>query len=363
MATKTSTKFAASRAVLTLSQCVDLIVNVGSDITVLVEGDMGSGKTSLIKEVVKRTSLSGVYFDCTTKDLGDLYLPRISDTEGGDFVSFVPNEEFGLHLGRPVVLMLDELGKNRSILNGLLRTMQERSVGSRPLPAGSIVFATTNLGAENVGDMLPPHARNRIMVVRMKKPDYKQWMGWASQNDIVPELIAVVHEFPQMLESFTDVEQPDSNPYIYDPRDPSRTSFVTPRSLEKCSHLLKKRAVLGDEVVMQGMVGLVGGKAAGDIMTMVNLGDTLPKYDAIAKSPDTTKLPSGPAAQIMSAITCAQRVTQEDFAAVFQYVQRLPMEMTGLFAHAVVTNPSKAPWMGRNSAFTQFAMKNHNMFN
>ena len=363
MATKTSTKFATSTAVLSLSQCVDLICNVGQDVTVLVQGDMGSGKTSLLKEVSRRMGMTGVYFDCTTKDLGDLYLPRISDTEGGDYVSFVPNEEFGMHHGRPVVLMLDELGKNRSILNGLLRVMQERHVGSRPLPKGSIVFATTNLGAENVGDMLPPHARNRIMVVRMSKPNADEWMLWAAVNDIEPSLIAAVHEFPQMLQSFTDVEQPDANPYIYDPRDSSRTAFVTPRSLEKLSHLLKKRAVLGDHVTFQAAIGLVGGKAAGDIMTMVTLEDTLPKFDAIVADPMKIKLPDGVAARIMSSITCATRVEQQNFAAVFQYVQRLPMETVGLFCHILVKNPQKAPWLGRQTAFTQFAMKNFNLFN
>lgn len=364
MATKNaSTKFAASTAVLTLSQCVDLIVNVGNEITVLVQGDMGSGKTSLLKEISARTGMRGVYFDCTTKDLGDLYLPRISDTEGGDYVSFVPNEEFGLHHGEPIVLMLDELGKNRSILNGLLRVMQERYVGARPLPEGSIVFATTNLGAENVGDMLPPHARNRIMIERMQKPDAPQWSAWAANNEIDPSLIAAVHEFPQMLESFTDVEDPATNPYIYDPRDTSRTAFVTPRSLEKLSHLLKKRGVLGDEIVMQGAIGLVGGKAAGDIMTMVQLGDTVPKFHEIVANPDKVKVPTAIGARIISAITCMQRVQQADFAAVFTYVQRLPMETQALFCSSLIKNKAKASWVVNQSKFTEFAFKNFNILN
>ena len=50
MATKNaSTKFNASSAVLTLTQCVDLITTVGHEVTVLVQGDMGSGKTTLTR--------------------------------------------------------------------------------------------------------------------------------------------------------------------------------------------------------------------------------------------------------------------------------------------------------------------------
>jgi hypothetical protein len=362
MSKQTTAKFNAGTAILSLSQCVDLIANVGDTVTILVQGDMGSGKTSLLKEIAKRTGMRGVYFDCTTKDLGDLYLPRIKDAEDGDCVSFVPNEEFGIHFNEPIVLMLDELGKNRSILNGLLRVMQEGSVGSRQLPKGSIVFATTNLGAENVGDMLPPHARNRIMIVRMRKPDAEQWMAWGAQNNIDPALLAAVHEFPQMLASFTDVDNPTDNPYIYDPRDASRTSFVTPRSLEKVSHLLKKRNSLGDDVVLNGMIGLIGAKAATDIMTMVNLGDTLPKYDEIVKNPKTVKVPSTVAAQIMSALTCMQRVDEQEFRDVFSYVQRLPMEIQALFANQIIKSPAKGGWASRQASFTEYAAKNYQMF-
>lgn len=362
MATK-QVSFASSTPILTLTACIDLIQHVGPDVTVLVQGDMGSGKTSLLKEVVKRTGMKGVYFDCTTKDLGDLFLPDIYREAGvGTAVSFVPNEEFGVHLGEPIVLMLDELGKNRGIMNGLLRVMQERSVGARPLPEGSIVFATTNLGAENVGDMLPPHARNRIMVIRMQKPGFEEWMTWAAQNGIDPALIAAVHEFPQMLESFTDVENPQDNPYIYDPRDASRTSFVTGRSLEKCSYVLGKRQFLGDDTVTKAIMGLIGAKAALDIMTMVNLGDTLPKYHAIVAGPTSVKVPNSVGGQIMSALTCMQRVEQDDFSAVFTYVKRLPMEIQAMFANQLMKAPIKSRWVASNADFTEFARKNYNLF-
>ena len=356
-------QYAASTAVLSLTQTIDLLCNMGEDVTTLVQGDMGSGKTQLLREIVRRTGKTGVYFDCTTKDLGDLFLPDIYRFDGvAQSVSFVPNEEFGIHLNEPVVLMLDELGKNRSILNGLLRVMQERSVGSRTLPKGSIVFATTNLGAENVGDMLPPHARNRIMIVRMKKPNKDEWTNWAAQNDIEPCLIAAVHEFPQMLESFLDVEKPEDNPYIYDPRDSSRTSFVTPRSLEKCSYVLHKRAVLGEEITTQAMIGLIGGAAALPIMALVTLDDALPKYPEICNNPMGVRLPDSPAARIMSAIGCMQRVQQEDFKNVFTYVKRLPMETQALFTYQLMKSSTKAPWVAKQSDFTEFTRKNFQIF-
>jgi hypothetical protein len=361
MATKNVT-FNASTPILSISEVAELICATGHEITWLVQGDMGSGKTSLLKTIVERTKMRGVYFDCTTKDLGDLYLPRIKDADDGDFVSFVPNEEFGIHFHAPIVLMLDEIGKNRSIQNPLLRTMQERYIGSRKLPEGSIVFATTNLGAENVGDMLPPHARNRIGVVRMRKPNAAEWMQWANENDQDPALVAAVHENKSMLDSFTDVENPDENPYIYDPRVSTRTSFVTPRSMSKLSDLLKKRHVLSENVVMQGAMGLVGAAAAKQIMLTVQIGDQVPKYERIVADPINIPVPASAGAQIVCIIKCLQNVDQQTFNACFTYIKRMPMEMQALFTEQLLGMQTKAKWLVTQSSFTEFAKKNFGLF-
>lgn len=365
MATKlTKTTFTASTPTLSMTAVIDLICSVGDEVTILVQGDMGSGKTSLLTEVAKRKRMRGVYFDCTTKDIGDLFLPDISRSMSGEAqcVSFIPNEEFGVHHNQPIVLMLDELGKNRGILNGLLRVMQERHIGSRPLPKGSIVFATTNLGAENVGDMLPPHARNRIMVIRMLKPNFEEWMVWSSLNDIEPALIGAAHENQEFFQSFTDYENPDENMYIYDPRVPSRTSFVTPRSLAKCSPVLRNRAVLGEHTTKEAMAGLIGGAAAAQIMIVVTLDDQLPTYEDIARRQKDVKIPDSAAAKIMTAIKCLQRVERNDYDEVHDYILRMPMEIQGVFFNQVMKHPKKKEWVPETEKFTQFIRKNFGMF-
>lgn len=356
------TSFDAATPVLSISECADLIAAIGDKVAVLVQGDMGSGKSSLLKTLAKRfPNHYPAYVDMATKDIGDIQIPHILSTEHTSYVRFAPNEEFGLQHGKPVLMMLDEIGKNRGIMNAVTRILQEFSVGNMALPPGSIVFATTNLGAENVGDSLPPHVRNRINIVRMKKPNAEQWLAWGMENDMEPALMAAVHEFPQMLESFTDVDDFKNNPYIYDPRDPSRTSFVTPRSLEKLSHLLKKRSVLNDHIVLQGAMGLVGAKAANDIMTLVTLGDTLPRFEEYATDPKKTKVPESAAACIMVALTAIQRTTQADFNNVATYLERFQMEVQALF-YTTIVKSSKGPWVCSMSKCTEFIHKNNALF-
>ena len=79
--------------------------------------------------------------------------------DGSGFVRYLTNEELGAHHDKPIILMIDEFGKsNPAVKLALLRMMLERKIGSYTLHPDSIVFATTNLGAEGVGDLLPAHA-------------------------------------------------------------------------------------------------------------------------------------------------------------------------------------------------------------
>ena len=134
---------------INLPQCVDLIEAVGSKRTVLAQGDMGNGKTSMIHMLGdKLPKHRKMYFDATTKDLGDIMIPSMQSIERDGCVRMIPNEEMGIHLDGPIILMLDEIVKaNQAVKNAMLRLIQERQIGSYTLHPDSIVFATTNKGS------------------------------------------------------------------------------------------------------------------------------------------------------------------------------------------------------------------------
>lgn len=364
MASKQQTAFASATPRLTMRQIALLIATTGHQVSFIVEGDMGSGKTSLLKMIAEMTKMRPVYFDCTTKDPGDVFLPRFKDfNDGADAVAWVPNEEFGIHHGDDVVLMFDEIGKNRALVNPLLRVLQERCVGNRPLTQRSIVFATTNLGAEGIGDLLPPHARNRVCVVRMLKPGVDEWVTWGLDNGINPMVLAFAKSTPQMFESFTDIEDPKSNEYIYDPRAPHRTAFVTNRSLHKASSIMDARPALGDEIVTEALKGTIGAKAAIELMTYTKIGDQLPTFDEIVTDPKKARLGDGAIAPILTALMLVGRVQPDTFNAVFTYVERMPMEHQMLFAKQMLDPAgSKQRWVCQMDRMTKFLLANQRMF-
>ena len=90
------------------------------------------------------------------------------------------SNDFWVHFGRHVIV-------SALIFNGLLRLIYERKIGSYEMHPDSLLFATTNLGTEGVGDIIPPHGRNRITVVQVRRPDHMEFIEWGINNDMPAE--------------------------------------------------------------------------------------------------------------------------------------------------------------------------------
>jgi MoxR-like ATPase len=347
---------------VTLQECADLIHAVGDTVTVLAQGEMGIGKSSMLKMLQAMNPNHFVcYGDMTTKDVGDFLVPKIRSLNGSEVCSFIPNEEFGFHLDKPIILMLDEIGKaSKAVMNACLRLMLERKLGTYSLPKGSIVFATTNLANEAIGDNLPPHARNRLAVVKVRKPTSDQWIEWALDNDIAPEVLMTVKQFPQMLASFEDFDKASDNEYIYDPRTP-RPAFCTPRSMEKASDIIKKTKPLGLNIMAHTLKGTIGNRATYDMLSIIQLNAELPEWDKIIASPETCPIPKSPSAVCMLVYSSIQRIEKDEVSKFMKYLERLSKEAQGLFATSIMRT-SKKTTVGTNQGFIKWATANNYLF-
>lgn len=349
---------------LSLDQCVTAIKAVGSQRTILMQGDIGNGKSSTLNTLSDDLpNHTPCYFDCTTKDLGDLNLPNMAVMNEQGYVTFVPNEELGAHLGKPIILMIDELGKaNPAVKNALLRVMQERTVGSIKLHPDSIVYATTNKGSEGVGDMLPPHARNRVSVVQVRKTDNMAWIEWGINNGIDHSLLGWCKDNPQLFASFEEVKDPDENPYIFHPKQ-QRTAFVTPRSLHSASDILHQRHAFDDQTLTALLMGTIGDRGAMDLMAFVKLADQLPSLQSIKDDPKNAKVPDSAAGICMVVYRTLASIEADWLNAWMDYMPRLDVEAQGMFANGVrAPKYSKQSMVMKNKKFTAWAMQNNYMF-
>lgn len=329
---------------LTLNEVAELILKVGETVTVLVEGHMGTGKSTLLEILGKAMPDAHLcYFDCTTADVGDMAGPKYSTINGMDVLSFIPNELLGMHLNKPVILLFDEFAKGSlAVQRACRRVMLERKNGVHALPKGSRVFATTNLGIEGVGDVLPAHARNALCRVRLGKPDPRTWVEeYALPSGLHPVVIGTVLEYPSMFESFETVEDPNSNPYIFHPKQ-QRAAFVTPRSMRMASDVMYATEGMSGHVRQQALAGVIGEAAAAVMMMVSNLNDDTPAWEAVVAHPEHAPLPKSGVSSCMLVTKAAMRVERHTFDAWMTYMKRLPKESQALFAKSVMRSNNKA---------------------
>jgi len=356
---------------LSLSQVIQFIKATGMKRTTLVQGHMGTGKSSILKALARDLPThSPCYFDCTTKDLGDISIPSLQTIDEQGFVRFVPNEELGVHLGKPIILMIDEFGKaNPAVKNAMLRIILEGKVGAYELHPDSIRFATTNLGAEGVGDLLPPHARNRMTIMTTRKPSNMEWIeDFAINAGIDHTLLGWVKDNPSLFQSFEDIKHPTddrgnpTNPYIYHPQVPM-AAFVTPRSLEAASDILKERHAIDEQTLRSALMGTIGERGGLDLLSFVALADQLPSLESIKKDPMGARVPDSASAVCMVVYRTLSNIDSTWVDAWMDYMGRLDKEAQGLFANGVrQPKYAKQSVVMTNKKFTAWAMANNYMF-
>ena len=359
-------------ASLSMAEIADLIMASGDAVTFMVEGEMGSGKSSILWDLAKRApDHVPCYVECACKDVGDVAVPKIKTLDNvviGDLVTegevtrFVPNEEFGLHLGKKLILMWDELGKAPgAVVNAVSRIINEGVLGIYKLPEGSRQFATTNLAVEGVGDKLQAHIRNRMCMVKMRKPTAMEWVeNYALLAGINRVIIGFAMEYPQAFESFENVEDPNSNHYIFHPKA-QRRSFVSPRSLAKASHILNTTEHLDDSVRVHALMGMVGEAAAMDILTLVKLDDDLPTWEQVMRDPEGCKVPKSAAAACMMIQKACQRIEADTFSLWMTYMDRMSMETQALFARTIMRGEKRSMAITIR-AFAEWSANNQFMF-
>ncbi len=376
------TNINANTYTLNFNQCVDLALSLGTKRSILFQGEMGIGKSSLLDILAERLPTHDpIYLDGTTMvDSADMFMVDVSerevynpDTHDNDttkIFTHIPHESLGFSSYRPVILLIDEIGKmSRSAQLAALRILLERMYGKLRLPEGSIVLATTNLSAEGVGDLLPAHGRNRLCIVTMAKPTNVEWLeNFAIPAGLDPTLLSYVKDNPQLFHSFLEYEDPNENQHIFHPRA-NRDSFATPRSLAAASDILQTRDLRDSATTTAALIGTIGQYTALDMAAYVSLGDQLPKPDDIHNTPETATIPTSPSAICMVVYRELATVKREQVTAWLAYMQRLPKEAQGLFVNGVRALKGDKPAIKerreavvQNAEYQKWCLDNNYMF-
>lgn len=293
-------------------------------------------------------------------DLGDVAMPVIDhDTRT---TKYYPNARFKIHNGKPLVMMFDEFSKGADPVKNMLHPCLEKKnprLGDVSLDSRTVVFLTGNLSTDGVGDTLKAHTRNRIVEITVAKPTSEEWINWAIEKDVSPEVIAWVNRFPQVLASYTDGGQGD-NPYIYNPRK-TQNAFVSPRSLETASNIVKTRKDNDSDAVIAALTGAIGESGARDMQAYIEFADQLPTWEATIRDPKNTPVPTSSGACAIVVFGAIARIDKVTITPFMEYLKRFDAEWQAVFAINLSKTQSKQSIAFSCKAFSEWVASNQDL--
>jgi hypothetical protein len=348
-----------NRITVTLNQAADLILACPNN-RFMLQGEPGIGKSSIIKAIQEKTGYAACYIDVPNMDLGDIAMPII-DHESKT-TKYYPNARFQFHLGKPVIVMLDEFSKGadpvKNMLHPLLEVVNSR-LGDVPVPPGSPIFMTGNLSSDGVGDGLKAHTKMRITLLEISKPTAKEWLVWAADNAISPVVMAWVDRNPHALASYRDGDQ-QGNQYIFMPNT-VQGAVVTPRTLELASNIIKMRSSFDHTALHAALAGTVGAPAANSIAAFIAHQDSLPSWKDIIEQPHRTRLPTEQGALAVLVFGAIERVERSSLPQFLDYISRAEEEWQTIFCLGLARSKTKQSMAFTCKAFSDWAVKNEDL--
>jgi len=345
---------------VTLKQAAQIILATPQN-RYLLQGEPGIGKSSLLGFLTEALPThNAAYLDVPNMDLGDIAMPVID--HDNKVTRYYPNARFRLHEGKPVIIMLDEYTKGAEPIKNMLHPLLEvhnPRLGDIPIDPRSYIFLTGNLSSDGVGDSLKAHSRNRIILLTVRKPTADEWLEWAVENNIEPVVMAWVKQFPHALASYLDGDQTD-NPYIYNPKK-VQTSFVSPRSLERASNIVRARAELDQDSVIAALSGAIGEAASRDMQAFIAYQDQLPTWESIIRSPRTTSVPESAGACAVMVFGAIAKLDTNNINPFMDYVERFEPEWQAAFCINLAKSKTKQAIAFSSKKFADWVQKNEDL--
>ena len=342
-----------------IDETKQLIKSIGTTNTVIVVSEPGVGKSTILemlKAEMGEDEYDYIYVDCPVKDMMDIAASIPNHTS--KTLEYYVSSLFKMGNGKKKVIMLDEFMKSPKLMQIIYtRLMLERSVGDEQLPEGSYVFATSNNASDGVGDGMLAHVGNRVCLVSMRKPNHDEWNTWASANGIARPIRAWAAMNTKAFKSYLDPDQQD-NPYIFKPSSTNK-SFVSPRSLAKCSPVILNRDKFSENAMMGALAGIAGESFAKSIAAFIAVEGKLLKFEDVVKNPKTTAVPDNVSALVMMLFEAVDKLEKhDDLNSYMEFVNRIKSsEIQSIFFTMIMRTKPK---LGRyNQEIGKWATDNH----
>jgi len=319
-----------------IAKSLELLITIEQP--VFLWGPPGVGKS---RQVVKQTAdgmgLNLIDIRAVLLDPVDLRgLPKISPEGLSEWCipSFLPQSGRG-------VLFLDELNAAPPLVQAsCYQLVLDRRLGEYVLPQGwSIITAGNRESDRAVTHRMPSALANRFVHIDFVV-DSEEWLLWAAQKNIAPEVLAFLRFRPALLHDF----------------DPEKSSkaFPSPRSWEFASNLIVSGA--DGSFLHELLAGTVGKGAATEFSGFMKIWRSLPEAKDIIAAPAQVEIPTDPAVLFAICEMLGRAVTMEYADRILVFAGRLPDEFSVLLVREAVRHcngiariDSFAGWAARHA--------------
>jgi hypothetical protein len=297
-----------------------------ANITPLFSGRPGIGKTELVRAGAANMSQAygeefGVY-EAHLASYSEVDIRGFLIPDGGESRFTRPDYMRVTDQHQRGILFFDEfMQAEHAVQKAVAPLILDRKVGEHALKAGWMIAVAGNGIDDGAGaNELLTHVTNRIMLIEVSPPDVQEWVIWAANAGLPPELIAFAQMCPHDV---LECEIPKQ----------ANTPYCTPRSIARTGILANNRPggiveMMRSDLGIAMCSGLIGQGVTVQLKAAVETATRITPFEVMMAHPDTAPVPDKLDEQYIAVMMVAVRAKAKDHMdAAAKYLLRFPINI------------------------------------
>lgn len=313
-----------------------------SNMPIMLWGSPGVGKSDSIRQAATELGIEVIDIRLSQMDPVDLKgLPTIKDNQTifatPDFLPKDPNWKG--------IIFFDEITSAPTMVQAAAyQLILDRKYGEYELPAGALPIGASNLETDRgVVNRMPSPLANRFGGHFKVEPNLDEWIDWAAQNGIQPQIIAYLKFKPDNLYSFDPVK--------------GDKAFATPRSWSYASKWIHGAGSITK--ALPQLQACVGEGVALDLKAFDSVWSRLPNLDDILAGKQVTFDHSDPALCYAIAAALGHRAEKKNVQHAIGFLSDMSPEYGAMGIKYML---SKTPALMVEKSVRDWAAKNKDLF-
>lgn len=225
------------------------------------------------------------------------------------------------------LLFLDELNSAPpAIQSAAYKVILDRMVGNHKLHKNVAIVAAGNLETDNAIVQPMSTALQSRMAHLELVVDSKEWVDWASSNEIDHRITSYINFRPDALYSFSP--------------DHTDKTYASPRTWEFANRILQVTDAASSEALPM-LAGTISEGVAREFLGFCKIHLSLPKLAEIITNPTSIKVPEEPSVLFAMTGALGNNAAEDNIGALMKFIRRLPVEFQVVSLREIVRRNKK----------------------